>query len=237
MVKNEILEKGCYLGHLSEIDPSLMVELDKLKPLCNRDFYTRVTHSYLGHGEYGREKVESTETNSFLEAEEIKRQQLELKKAGKSIWQIFHTFSMDTQQGNKMLNDNMDVVKTLFLKILSYCYGEDMVDKVWDIHRGVINLTNFTKDCFIENHADGGSPRMVCNILIYLNEDWEDGDGGELVLEEKYKQQPKYGNFAVLDFLKTNPLHLVTPVLKENSNRFAILTGILYDENYFNSLK
>jgi Rps23 Pro-64 3,4-dihydroxylase Tpa1-like proline 4-hydroxylase len=69
-----------------------------------------------------------------------------------------------------------------------------------------------------------------------LNEDWEDGDGGELILEQKYKQQPKYGNFAVLDFLKTNPLHLVTPVLKEDSNRFAILTGILYDENYFNSL-
>lgn len=237
MVKQDILEKGCYLGHLSEIDPSLMVELEKLKPLCNRDFYTKVTHSYLGHGGYNQEKIEATETNSFEEAEEIKKQQLELKRNRKPIWQIFHTFSMENQLGNKILFDNMEVIRGLFLKILGYCYGDDMIDKVWDIHRGVINLTNFTKDCFIDNHADGGSPRMVCNILIYLNKEWEDGDGGELILEEKYKQQPKWGNFAVLDFLNTNPLHLVTPVKKEDSNRFALLTGILYDENYFNSIR
>lgn len=237
MVKQEILEKGCYLGHLSEIDPSLMVKLEKLKPLCNRDFYTKVTHSYLGNGGYDGEKIESTQANSFEEAEEIKKQQLELKKNRKPIWQIFYTFSTENKLGNDILSDNIEIIRGLFLEILGYCYGKDMIDKVWDIHRGVINLTNFTKDCFIDNHADGGSPRMVCNILIYLNEDWEEGDGGELILEEKYKHQPKWGNFAVLDFLHTNPLHLVTPVEKENSNRFAVLTGILYEENYFNSLR
>ena len=77
---------------------------------------------------------------------------------------------------------------------------------------------------------------MICNMLIYHNHDWEEGLGGELVLEKKYKQQPKFGNFAVLDFMTHNPFHLVTPIEKEGANRFALLTGILYDENYFNSI-
>jgi len=72
---------------------------------------------------------------------------------------------------------------------------------------------------------------LVCNILIYLNKEWSEGDGGELCIKKTFTQQPKWGNFAVLDFVKDNPSHLVTPIINQNKNRFAVLTGVLLKEN------
>ncbi len=229
MIKKQIEENGCYLGHLSEIDNSLFEKLNVLKPLLNREYFTRVTHSYLG--EYS-DKIESTTTNSFEEAEAIKELWLSQKNKGKDVWQIFYTINNDNLEGSNILQNVFPIVKELFISILEYCYGKEISEKAWEIHRNVINVSNFTKGCFIEDHADGGSSRMICNILIYLNEEWEEDYGGELVLQNKFKQQPKWGNFAVLDFMKHNPIHSVTPIEKDNYNRFAILTGVLFDEKF-----
>lgn len=232
MVKKEIEENGCYLGHISEIDATLFEKLDTLKPLLNREYFTRVTHSYLGSYD---NKVESTNANSFKEAEQIKINWLENKKNGKDVWQVFYTINNDNDEGSRILEKVFPIIKECFLSILTYCYGREISEKAWEMNRNVINASNFTKGCFIEDHADGGSPRMICNILIYLNEEWEEDYGGELVLQNKFRQQPKWGNFAVLDFMKHNPMHSVTPIKRDNYNRFAILTGVLFDENKFNS--
>lgn len=232
MIK-EIEENGCYFGHLSEINPLLLEKLEKLQPLLNKDFYTKVTHSYLGNGEYNGEKVESTLANSIEEAEEIKNKWLIKKQNGLEVWQIFNTFNNDNHIGTQILNELMPTIRELFSLIIEYCYGSDMLDKIWDINRNVVNVTNFTQNCYIEHHSDGGNPNMVCNILIYLNKDWEDGDGAELIIEDKFTQKPKWGNFAVLDFIKHNPPHSVSPYLSHTKNRFAVLTGVLTKENNF----
>jgi Rps23 Pro-64 3,4-dihydroxylase Tpa1-like proline 4-hydroxylase len=228
MIK-EIEENGCYFGHLSEINPSLLNKLEKLNPLLNREFYTRVTHSYFGNSS---DKIESTTVSTFKEAEIIKNDWLKRKYKDR-VWQIFYTFNNENNEGSKILSDLIPDIRELFSEIITYCYGEETLDRIWEINRNLINVTNFTKDCYIDNHADGGNPNMVCNILIYLNKDWVDGDGCELVIGNKFKQQPKWGNFAVLDFVKHNPSHSVTPYLSENNNRFAVLTGVLTKENNF----
>ena len=228
MIK-EIEENGCYFGHLSEINPTLLEKLEKLQPLLNRDFYTRVTHSYLGNS---TEKIESTTTSTFEEAETVKTIWLD-KKSKQNVWQIFYTFNNENDKGSKILSELISDIRELFLPIIEYCYGKEILDKIWEINRNLINVTNFTKDCYIEDHADGGNPNMVCNILIYLNKDWQEGDGAELVIKNKFKQQPKWGNFAVLDFTKHNPSHLVTTIENPNLNRFAVLTGVLLKENRF----
>ena len=228
MIK-EIEENGCYFGHLSEINPTLVEKLDILQPILNRDFYTRVTHSYLGNS---TEKIESTTTSTFEEAETVKTIWLD-KKSKQNVWQIFYTFNNENDKGSKILSELIPDIRELFLPIIEYCYGKEILDKIWEINRNLINVTNFTKDCYIEDHADGGNPNMVCNILIYLNKDWQEGDGAELVIKNKFKQQPKWGNFAVLDFVKHNPSHSVTPSLSIENNRFAVLTGVLMKENNF----
>lgn len=231
MVKKEILENGCYTGNLAEINPSLLDTLESLSELRNHELYTRVTHSY-NKSVYS----ESTFCDTFEEADSIRQHHLDLKKKGEPVWQVFYTYNNENGNSSKLLQKYIPTIRDLFKEIIKYCYGEDILNKVWEINGSNINLTNFRKGCFIENHADGGGKRMVCNILIYNNHDWEEGFGGELVLEKKYKQQPKFGNFAVLDFMTHNPFHLVTPIEKEGINRFALLTGILYEENYFNSI-
>ncbi len=228
MIK-EIEENGCYFGHLSEINPMLLEKLEKLKPLLNRDFYTRVTHSYLGNSS---EKIESTITSTFEEAESIKNVWLD-KKAKQNVWQIFYTFNNENNEGSKILSELITDIRELFLPIIEYCYGKETLNKIWEINRNLINVTNFTKNCYIDDHSDGGNPNMVCNILIYLNKDWEEGDGAELIIKNKFKQQPKWGNFAVLDFVKHNPSHSVLPFLSTEKNRFAVLTGVLTKENNF----
>lgn len=230
MVKEELQTNGCYFGHISEINSEIFNKLENLKPLLDREFYTKVTHSYLE--QYG-DKIESTQANTFIEAETIKNEWLLKKNSGLDVWQIFYTFNNDNDKGSRILQDLLPNIKELFIPIIEYCYGSEILDKIWDINRNVINLTNFTKDCFINNHSDGGSPHMVCNILIYLNENWQEEDGGELVIKEQFKQTPKWGNFAVLDFTKHNPSHLVTSVKNSDSNRFAVLTGVLLKESRF----
>lgn len=230
MIKKEIEENGCYFGHLSEIDNTLFEKLNTLKPLLNREYFTRVTHSYMGEFV---DKIETTTCNSFEEAENTKKTWLERKE--KDVWQVFYTINNNNSEGSNIFENVFPTVKELFLSILEYCYGKEISEKAWSINRNVVNVSNFTKGCFIEKHSDGGSPRMICNMLIYLNEEWEEDYGGELIIENGLKQQPKWGNFAVLDFIKHNPSHSVSPILKDNYNRFAILTGVLFDDNQFNS--
>ena len=230
MIREELTTKGCLFGHLSDINPSLIEELDKLKSIRNPENFTRVTHSY-----YKSVPYEATQTKSYEEAEAVKNMHLDGNKDGK-LWQTFFTWGTDD---NKMSHLKMSLIPTmrkLFLEVFRYSYGEDMMDKIWEINESNVNLTHFNKGCWIEPHADGGGKRMVCNMLIYLNDDWKEEDGGELVIEGGGKQQPLFGNFAVLDFMHINPKHSVTPIKTEDFHRYTILTGILFEENYFNSI-
>ena len=230
MVREELTTKGCLFGHLSDINPSLIEELDKLKSIKNPENFTRVTHSY-------NKSVpsESTSTDSYDEADKVKNMHLDGNKDGK-LWQTFFTWSTDHSKKVQFRNSLIPTMRNLFLEVFKFAYGEEMLDKIWEINELNTNLTHFNKDCFIDRHTDGGGKRMVCNILIYLNDDWKEEDGGELVIAGAGNQQPLFGNFAILDFMHVNPMHSVTPIKTEDFHRYTILTGILLEENYFNSI-
>jgi Rps23 Pro-64 3,4-dihydroxylase Tpa1-like proline 4-hydroxylase len=231
MAREELKTKGCLFGHLSDINPSLIEELDKLKSIRNPENFTRVTHSYT--------KIvpsEATSTNNYDEAEKVKNIHLDGNNDGK-LWQTFFTWSTEHSKTIKLRNSLIPTMRNLFLEVFKFAYGEEMLGKIWEITEHNVNLSHFNKDCFIDRHTDGGSKKMVCNMLIYLNDDWKEEDGGELVVDEKYRQQPLFGNFAVLDLMHVNPFHSVTPIKNENFHRYTILTGISWEEKYFNSIK
>jgi Rps23 Pro-64 3,4-dihydroxylase Tpa1-like proline 4-hydroxylase len=230
MVREELKTKGCLFGHLSDINPSLIEELEKLKSIRNPENFTKVTHSYTK-----MVSSESTSTTSYDEAQIVKKVHIEGNDDGK-LWQVFFTWNTDNIHTINLRNSLIPTVRNLFLEVFKYSYGEDMLDKIWEINEHNINLTHFDKGCWIDRHADGGGKKMVCNMLIYLNDDWKEEDGGELVIEGGGNQQPLFGNFAVLDFMHVNPFHSVTPIKTDNFHRYTILTGILFEENYFNSI-
>lgn len=74
----------------------------------------------------------------------------------------------------------------------------------------------------LSTHRDGSyveeniaSYKRPCTMLIYTNEDWKPGDGGELVVEGEVLE-PTLGNAALLDFTNGKDVeHGVNPVLTD----------------------
>ena len=73
----------------------------------------------------------------------------------------------------------------------------------------------------LSTHRDGskyGEGKIIkrpCTIIIYTNEDWKPGDGGELVVEGEVLE-PTLGNAALLDFTNGKDVeHGVNPVLTD----------------------
>jgi len=67
-------------------------------------------------------------------------------------------------------------------------------------------------------------------VLIYLNEEYDENNGGVLILNTNEKVLPKIGNIAILDLSSFDIEHQVTEVIGEQ-NRYCVLSFIsLKDE-------
>jgi Rps23 Pro-64 3,4-dihydroxylase Tpa1-like proline 4-hydroxylase len=91
--------------------------------------------------------------------------------------------------------------------------------------------TMFSDGCFINSHIDNDkdSKGRICVVLIYLNKEIpEDAIGGSLSIEDsngvKVTVEPKYTNYAILDFTNNNLRHEVSKV--ENWNRYAYVNFV-----------
>jgi len=110
-----------------------------------------------------------------------------------------------------------DGIVPILEKIFNSCYTNNPkndgigYDKQYDINGRIM-----FKDMWLESHCDGtyGSERF-CTILLYANEDWKPGDGGELVCDGDVLE-PTLGNAAILDFTQGNDVeHGVNPILTD----------------------
>ena len=110
-----------------------------------------------------------------------------------------------------------DGIVPILEKIFNSCYTNNPkndgigYDKRYDINGRIM-----FKDMWLESHCDGtyGSERF-CTILLYANEDWKPGDGGELVCDGDVLE-PTLGNAAILDFTQGNDVeHGVNPILTD----------------------
>ena len=84
-------------------------------------------------------------------------------------------------------------------------------------------LQIYEEGCHLEPHRDGGGGH--CSMLLYTNEDYVEGMGGELVCEDsngnKKTVPPIIGTLAILDF-KKDPSHAVNVIKGNNWNRRTI---------------
>lgn len=87
------------------------------------------------------------------------------------------------------------------------------------------NCTVYLKNCFLKKHTDGVMiPRMFA-ILFYLNENYKEEWGGNLILDDKVKVTPEYGNVAIIDFTKHNASHEVSEVV-DGPGRYALISFV-----------
>lgn len=92
--------------------------------------------------------------------------------------------------------------------------------------------TYYNKECMLGNHGDGTGTGRVCALLIYLNEEYNENDGGILILDNKEKVIPTFGKVAIIDLQSFDIQHQVTKVT-DGLGRFALLTFVKKKEDEF----
>jgi len=133
----------------------------------------------------------------------------------------FTNFIENENKKNKILNE--DKLEQIWHWKLETKYNEfiySIFKKFYDYKFDELNimssLTLFTKGCFINEHYDGGNSDRVAGILIYLNKNYNEENGGCLVLKDNTKIIPEYGRVVIIDYTQNSVKHLVTPVIEND---------------------
>jgi Rps23 Pro-64 3,4-dihydroxylase Tpa1-like proline 4-hydroxylase len=91
-------------------------------------------------------------------------------------------------------------------------------DKNYKSYSAHTKLQFYDKGCEIKLHDDGRIENRICVFLYFLNNDWDEENGGRLILYDKNNQKikinPIFPNFVVLD----TDLNLFHEVEKVNKN-------------------
>ena len=193
-------------GHLS-FDLSNETK-EKLKPIADKIKqieFTNLRHTGCGNSD--------STNDSFENLEKLKEEY-----APQKTWQVWYQNHSVT---NTITEDEYNFLRKVFTNIIEDVYPSDLYDK--NFH---INCTMYNKLCYINRHQDGTDGNRLTNILIYLNDDYVDGMGGEIIINDNIKINPELGKVAILDFSQNNPAHAVTEVLDENFRRITIIVEL-----------
>ena len=156
-----------------------------------------------------------------------------IKKYNESLTQIWYYQTISDIDKDAFLWKKL---KDTYLKLYDGKVTEKTVDKTY---QHIDSKTNaqvqlYDEGCFIEKHSDG-YPAITnqCQMLLYIDEDWKPGMGGELFcINSKGKEivvEPKIGTCVVLDFEK-NPSHEVKVVTEKNYLRNVIRCDWIVDQ-------
>tara|TARA_A100001201_G_scaffold80749_1_gene72123 strand:- start:47 stop:784 length:738 start_codon:yes stop_codon:yes gene_type:complete len=103
-------------------------------------------------------------------------------------------------------------IRLISNNIFNSCYADNF--KADDLRYDVYGRIMF-KDMFLDSHTDAYGGVRPCTILLYANEDWKPGDGGELICDGNVLE-PTLGNAAILDFTRDIDVrHGVNPILTD----------------------
>lgn len=206
--KNQYIQtNGCFTDVLSNEN------LETLRTIYNKKLDLEFTNSC--HTGY----LSGYSNNlPFEELVKIKEETLKKNAEEQNIMQYWYfnpSLGFTTEEFSFFTETTNNIIKEL--------YPDDVLSLYKNINH--ISLTMFDKGCFIINHSDGGSGMALCNILFYVNDDYKDGYGGELVVNDKIIK-PEFGRYAVIDFYYSNPSHRVNEILNDTFQRKAFITSI-----------
>ena len=120
--------------------------------------------------------------------------------------------------------------ETVFYDILEYFYNKTQKDVTM-----APQWTCYSEGCFLKDHNDGRGEEYqnTCAILIYLNEEWKEEWGGNLILRNtkytnnngmvSYKVVPTFGKVAVIDLEIFDTSHAVEDIIGDH-NRCTLLS-------------
>lgn len=229
-LKHKLKTKGYCQFHISEFDKDMedgikkhMVKADDSKykkimsgirlDITNRELINDIVLSDF-FDESGNSKM--YKGNSYADAETIKNY-IRSSYLKEDIFQIWHWNAAD----RNMIVENY--YKPYFDAIARYFYDVEPSQQL----KFNSQFTMYSNKCFLQNHKDGKTDGRLCVVLIYLNEEYDESNGGILILNTNEKVLPKIGNIAVLDLSEFDIEHQVTEVIG-NQNRYCTLSFIGY---------
>lgn len=142
----------------------------------------------------------------------LKKLNNQLKKISNQVFQSWIEFALIPSE-----NDYL-IFHKFMNKIYFDFYGMNI--KLGDVHP---RFTCFQDGDLIVSHKDADDTTNRCVVLLYLNNDYEDGMGGELIIQNKEIVKPEFGRVAILDFTNNNVIHEVTPI-QGNFQRCALIS-------------
>ena len=121
--------------------------------------------------------------------------------------------------------------ETVFYDILEYFYNKTQKDVTM-----APQWTCYSEGCFLKDHNDGQGEEYqnTCAILIYLNEEWKEEWGGNLILRNTkisndeniktiHKVIPKFGKVVIIDLEIFDTSHAVDNIIGDH-NRCTLLS-------------
>ena len=121
---------------------------------------------------------------------------------------------------------NDDILKDFQKKFVEKYYS-DKLRETGNLFGGT-NLQFYDEGCEIKLHDDGRQENRLCVFLYFLNDEWNEENGGNLILHTKdgssIKVNPVFPNFVVLD-TDVNLFHEVELVKKETKYNIVSFYG------------
>lgn len=136
--------------------------------------------------------------------------------------------------------DPINPARTAFLDAMSELrleFNRRLILGLWDYEA---HFARYEEGAFYEKHLDAfkGKSNRVLSTVLYLNEDWNESDGGELVLFDEHDHTQELGRFAPMKgrlavFLSEEFPH---EVLKAKRTRHSIAGWFRVNNNIQNQI-
>jgi hypothetical protein len=140
---------------------------------------------------------------------------------------IYPTWVFGTSHNNEIISIVNDNILKDFQKKFVEKYYSDKLRETGNLF-GNTNLQFYDEGCEIKLHDDGRQENRLCVFLYFLNDEWNEENGGNLILHTKdgnsIKVNPVFPNFVVLD-TDVNLFHEVELVKKETKYNIVSFYG------------
>jgi Rps23 Pro-64 3,4-dihydroxylase Tpa1-like proline 4-hydroxylase len=190
---------------------------------CNEEnnlqkYFTGIRAAYKTKDTFG--SIEESLFERYSSFEEANQKKLEILNESEFINQLW-LYSEDDLVGFDRTNKLRQI-------------GIEFVKDLYDIDSDAILNHNqqysyYNEGCRLPNHSDGTDMGRICACLIYFNENYEEKNGGNLILNNEYKVIPEMGNVAIIDLQKFEVPHEVTKV-DGGIGRFAFISFVSYQK-------
>lgn len=222
-IHSDLQTKGYTHFNLKEYDMDLYNLLLPFK--CNAtDNFKSLMRGLRIDGDLKSEAIESElsiNINNYYESHDIaKTEKLKALEQIKKIKQAWYY-----QSNNKICNSKNikhALINESIFQLIRKCF---LIDDTVTLSTIVNEFTFYDEGCEIEKHRDGKYEERVCSILIYLNETYDEKDGGILILDDNESILPVFGNVAIISLSDSDVEHRVSKVVG-GIGRYALCTFV-----------